>query len=243
MSKKPYGMICPITRVCEILEPRWSIAIIVALWSGNSKFNEIRREVGSISPALLSRRLKDLEELGLVERIEDRATGTVDYIRTEAAVALEPALNALAEWGQRYIKAELALGTASASNLMWKLRDWLIRDELPRDKVNIRFHFNDPGLEYDTYWLVVRPGHPVELCTSTKHEDPDLFVETNVPSLLGIIQNRTSLAREIELGETFVAGDALLARTMDRWMPKSEYAYLDGIEQLPDKRARSFAAE
>ena len=53
----------------------------------------------------------------------------------------------------------------------------------------------------------------------------------------------TTPKREIELGETFVTGDALLARTMDRWMPKSEYAYLDGIEQLPDKRARSFAAE
>ncbi|RZW00399.1 MAG: transcriptional regulator, partial [Rhodobacteraceae bacterium] len=69
MSKKPYGMICPITRVCEILEPRWTIAIIVALWAGNTKFNDIRREIGSISPGLLTKRLRELEGLGLVERI------------------------------------------------------------------------------------------------------------------------------------------------------------------------------
>jgi DNA-binding HxlR family transcriptional regulator len=97
MTHKLYGMICPITRACEILEPRWTIAILVGLWSGAAKFNELRREVGSISPALLSKRLKDLEEQGFVERVLDPATGSIDYFRTEMAIALEPALTALAE--------------------------------------------------------------------------------------------------------------------------------------------------
>lgn len=82
MSRKPYGMICPITRACELLEPRWTIAIIVAMWAGATKFNEIRREIGSISPSLLSKRLKELEQLRLIERIDDPATGAVDYVRT-----------------------------------------------------------------------------------------------------------------------------------------------------------------
>ena len=122
MPRKPYGMICPITRACEMLEPRWTIPILVGLWAGATRFNDLRREVGSISPALLSRRLKDLEEMGLVERITDPATGAVDYLRTEAAVALEPALNALAQWAQCFIEAEVALCTATVSNLMWTMR-------------------------------------------------------------------------------------------------------------------------
>ncbi len=112
MTKRPYGMICPITRVCEILEPPWTIAVLVALRAGATKFNEMRREIGSISPALLSKRLKELDELGLVERIEDAATGQVDYIRTEAAIALEPALKALAHWSRRHVDAEVAMCTA-----------------------------------------------------------------------------------------------------------------------------------
>lgn len=96
MRPRPYGLICPITRACDVLEPRWTIPILSELWAGSTKFNEIRRGVGSISPALLSRRLKELEEFGLIERVEDKAKGTVDYIRTQMAIDLEPALNALA---------------------------------------------------------------------------------------------------------------------------------------------------
>ena len=59
---KPYGMICPITRACELLEPRWTIPILVALWGGETRFNDLRRAVGNVSPALLSRRLKEMEE-------------------------------------------------------------------------------------------------------------------------------------------------------------------------------------
>ena len=81
MSSKPYGLICPITRACDVLEPRWTIPILSELWAGATKFNEVRRGVGNISPALLSKRLKELEERGLIERIEDPATGAVDYVR------------------------------------------------------------------------------------------------------------------------------------------------------------------
>ena len=109
MSKKPYGLLCPISRACELLEPRWTIPILTELWNGSSKFNEIKRGVGNISPGLLSKRLRELEAAGLVDRVEDKATGTVDYIRTHKAVELEPALNALAVWAQRNIEAEVAL--------------------------------------------------------------------------------------------------------------------------------------
>ena len=237
MAKKPYGMICPITRCCEILEPRWTIAIIVALWAGASKFNEIRREVGSISPALLSKRLKELEEIGLIDRIEDQATGGVHYLRTETAIALEPALEALAHWAQRHVTAELAMCTASVDNLMWNLRKRFVPEELPNRRVVVQFRFSDPGLEYDTYWAVIAPGMPVEICSSIPGFDVDLFVETNATSLYGVTIGRTTIARELDLDQMFISGDARLARTISRWLVPMPYGQIDGIAQLPDERA------
>ena len=155
MNKKPYGLICPITRACDVLEPRWTIPILSEIWAGSTKFNEIRRGVGSISPALLSKRLKDLEELGMIERVEDPATGAVDYIRTQMAIDLEPALNAMAVWAQKYIEAEIACG-ANLSSLTWKMRKYIVPEELPQRRVVIRFHFKDDDLDYDTYWIVER---------------------------------------------------------------------------------------
>lgn len=243
MSKKPYGMICPITRVCEILEPRWTIAVIVALWAGASKFNEIKREIGSVSPALLSKRLKDLEALGLVERIEDVATGQVDYIRTEAAIALEPALDALAHWAQRHISADVALCNPSVSNLMWNARKRIVPGELPDRRVVIQVRFSDPGLDYDTYWIIVNRGAPVEICTSIPGFEVDLFIETACASLTGVVLGRTTVARELDLDQMFVSGDALIARTIDRWLVPMSYGAIEGIAQMPDHRGWSIAAQ
>lgn len=239
MKQKSYGLICPITRACELIEPRWTIAILVGLWSGATKFNELRREVGSISPSLLSRRLKELEELGLVERISDPATGSVDYLRTEMAIALEPALQALAEWAQCYVDAETALHSASSASLMWDMRKYFVPEELPRRRVVLQFRFSDEPSEYDRHWVVIQPGAPVEICTSIPGFDIDLYVETSVLSLLGVFMGRSTFAREEELGELYFSGDPLLSRTISRWLRPHNYASFDGIMQLPDERRRT----
>lgn len=236
MPQKPYGLICPITRACDILEPRWTIPILVGLWAGATRFNDLRREVGSISPGLLSRRLKELEEMGLVERVTDRATGSVDYLRTEAAIALEPALNALAQWAQCFIDAEVALCTATVSNLMWKMRKAFVAEALPRRRVVIQFRFSDPDVDYSTYWAILQPGAEAEICSSIPGFEVDLYVETNRVSLHGMLLGRTTLASELANGQLYLSGDPVLARTMPQWLRRGDYAQFEGIAMLPDAR-------
>ena len=234
MNTKPYGMICPITKACEMLEPRWTIPILTELWSGSTRFNDLRRGIGNISPTLLSRRLKELEAFGLVERIEDPAAGTVDYIRTQKAIELEPALNALSIWAQRHIEAESALCDVNLSALMWKMRRYILTDELPKRRLVIRFHFSDDA-EYDTYWALIQPGVETEICTAIPGYDIDLYVETTVRSLSAILLARSTVAREIEAGRLFLSGDALLARTMQRWISTTD--------SIPDEGAAALYPE
>ncbi|RWA70942.1 helix-turn-helix domain-containing protein [Mesorhizobium sp.] len=234
MTRRPYGLICPIACACEILEPRWTIQILTELWNGSTRFNDIRKGLGNISSALLSRRLKEMEALGLIERIEDKAKGTVDYFRTKKAINLEPAMNALAEWAQCNIEAEIALSSADASTVMWGVRRKIDLAELPRRRAVIRFHFrDDPPPKYPHYWLVVEPGAELpELCSLDPGRDVDLYVECGVVSLGAIIEGRSSVEREIERGGLFLSGDAGLARSMDRWLRTSVYAAFEGIVPL-----------
>jgi DNA-binding HxlR family transcriptional regulator len=218
MKTKPYGIVCSITHACELLEPRWTIPILSEMWAGSTRFNDIKRGVGNISPALLTKRLKELEQNGLIERIEDPATGQVDYLRTQRAVELEPALSALGEWAQCNIEARQALQDTDVSNLMWHMRGLISTDELPNRQVVIQFRFSDPNLEYDTYWALVRPRTEVEICTSIPGFDVDLYVETDCVSLSAIILSRTTISRELDAGRMFLSGDALLVRTMDKWL-------------------------
>lgn len=224
MDRKPYGLICSITHACEVLEPRWTIPILTEMWGGSTRFNQIRRGVGSISPALLSRRLKELEDLGLIERVEDPGTGTVDYFRTEKAVALEPALDALAKWALENLSAETALDSVSVSTLVWKLRNVFLSQKFPNPRNVLRFHFNDDGLEYDTYYLLVRPGEETEVCSDVPGYDVDLYVETSAASLTSIVIGRSTVAREVEAERLFLSGDTRLVRGMQDWIKPAYYA-------------------
>jgi DNA-binding HxlR family transcriptional regulator len=218
MKLSPYGILCLITHACEVLEPRWTIPILCEMWGGSTRFNDIKRGVGNISPALLAKRLKELEAHGLIVRIEDRGTGQVDYLRTQRAIDLEPALDALAKWAQCNIEARAALANCDVSTLMWHMRALIYPDQLPNRQVVIQFRFSDPGLDYDTYWALSRPGSPVEICSTIPGFDIDLYIETDRVSLSSIILSRTTIARELDAGRLFLSGDAVLTRTMDRWL-------------------------
>lgn len=217
MNTKPYGLICPISHACEVLEPRWTIPILSEMWGGSTRFNDIRRGVGNISTALLSRRLKELAEQGLIERIKDPATGQVDYIRTQRAIDLEPALDALGKWAQCNIEARDALENLTVSKPMWQMRKYIDLDQLPSRQLVFQFRFTDPGLDYDKYWALIRPGFPIEICAAIPDYDVDLFIESNCKSLSSVILSRTTIARELENGRLFLSGDAMLSRTMGRW--------------------------
>ena len=164
MSDRPYGLFCPTSKATEVLNPRWTIQILGELWDGSTRFNEIRRGLPGISPTLLAKRLKEMQENGLVERVEDPASGAIDYIRTKKAEELDPILQGLARWAQRHITAEIALEDRDADVLMWTVHRRINQAALPKRRIVMRFNFTDATSPARTYWLMIKPDAPVELC-------------------------------------------------------------------------------
>lgn len=232
MPSKPYGTICALSKACEVIEPRWTLLILDQLWSGYSRFNDLRRAVGNISPGVLSKRLSEMERMGLIERVEDRARGTVDYVRTQLAIELEPAMDALAIWAQRNIEADVALATSDLSQMMWKYGKHLKTEMFPQRRVVLRFNFADESGPHSTYFIVAEPGSICEVCVVLPDLEIDLYVELTKVSLNAIFYGRSTVAREIEAGRMFVTGDAMLRRTMQQWLPCSFYATVEGIKML-----------
>lgn len=232
MPSRPYGAICALTKACEVIEPRWTLPILNQLWNGYTRFSDLRRAVGNISPGILSKRLSDLEKAGLVERIEDRAKGTVDYVRTAKAVELEAAMNLLAVWAQRNIDADLALADSNLSQMMWFFGRQIQSAALPSRRIVMRFHFTDEAGPFPVYWLLSEPSAPVEICVKVPDFDVDLYVETTKLSWNALFYGRSTVAREVDSGRLFVTGDALLKRTMPEWLPRSGYADVDGVRML-----------
>lgn len=229
MTTKPFGLYCPTSKACEVLLPRWTIQILGELWGGSTRFNEIKRGLPGISPTLLAKRLKEMQENGLLERVEDAATGNIDYIRTDKAAELDPILKGLATWAQRHIKAEIALEDRDADLLMWNIRRQVAVEELPPKRVVVRFNFSDATSPASTYWLISKPGETVEICASDPGFDVDLYVETEVRVMTGVYLGRRSFERDVEDGLLFMTGDQRLIRTFRRWLKFSIHSDAENI--------------
>ena len=229
MTTKPFGLYCPTSKACEVLLPRWTIQILGELWGGSTRFNEIKRGLPGISPTLLTKRLKEMEENGLLDRIEDKATGTIDYIRTEKAAELDDVLKLLAAWAQRHIRAEIALEDRDADLLMWNVRRQIDVDALPNKRNVMRFNFSDATSAASTYWVIARPGETVELCASDPGFDVDLFVETQVRVFTAVYLGRSSFEKAVADELIFLSGDPRLIKTFRRWLRFSMHSGVENI--------------
>src|ERR1700712_3826432 len=119
MTDSSYNQFCPVAMAAEILCSRWTMVLLRELVAGSTRFNELRRGVPRMSPALLSKRLKDLEAAGIVLRIKTTGEPNVyDYRLTEAGRELAPIIEAVGVWGQRWIETEASLKKADPNLLM-----------------------------------------------------------------------------------------------------------------------------
>ena len=63
-----YGQFCPVAMAAEVVCTRWTPLILRELIAGSTRFNDLRKGVPRMSPTLLSKRLKELEAAGVIER-------------------------------------------------------------------------------------------------------------------------------------------------------------------------------
>ena len=79
MPQAGYSQFCPVAMAAEIICTRWTLLVLRELGAGTTRFNDLRRGVPRMSPALLSQRLKELEARawsGAASRWADRASTT-----------------------------------------------------------------------------------------------------------------------------------------------------------------------
>ena len=73
-----YGQFCPVAMAEELVCTRWTPLVLRELLAGSTRFNDLRKGVPRMSPALLSKRLKELEDGGIIERRHDPTSGGHD---------------------------------------------------------------------------------------------------------------------------------------------------------------------
>ena len=93
---------CGVELALEIVGGKWKPVILAHLKHGALRYGELRALIPGLSDKMLTQRLRDLEQSGLVRRIKTGGRGAPSsYDLTARAQTLRPALQALNDWGER----------------------------------------------------------------------------------------------------------------------------------------------
>jgi DNA-binding HxlR family transcriptional regulator len=93
-----------LARAFVFLGKRWNGVVLGNLNAGPAGFSELARAIGAISDSVLSERLSDLTEAGLISRTVDAGPPlAVSYALTERGRALMPALEEISRWAHEHL--------------------------------------------------------------------------------------------------------------------------------------------
>jgi DNA-binding HxlR family transcriptional regulator len=212
-----YGQFCPIAKAAEVLGERWTLLIIRELILGSTRFNELQRTLSQISPSLLTKRLVQLQDYGLIIKKEIPAQRRSEYHLTAAGKELQPIVLGLGEWGSRWARGQMDDDDLDVELLMVDLQRRIDTDALPGGQQVFRFTFD--GLKtYPHWWIVIDAGGERELCVDNPGKPVDVTIATDLRTMTEIWAGDTTFRQAKAAGKFRITGNSVLIRTLSAWL-------------------------
>ncbi len=209
------GQFCPVAKATEIVGEKWTLLILRELLLGTCRFNDFQRSLSRMSPTILTKRLRHLEQCGVVVRKPLSGQKGYEYRLTPAGKELEPLIETLAVWGMRWARGQMSDDELDVELLMWDIHRRILTQHLPDGQTVLCMSFNDLD-KHKTWWLVI-DGDDVDLCTEDTGKDVDLYVTTKLRTMVEIWEGDADLKKAIRDDRLTAIGDKSLIRTMPDW--------------------------
>jgi DNA-binding HxlR family transcriptional regulator len=212
---KGYGQFCPMAKATELIGEKWTLLILRELLLGTTRFNDFQRGISRISPTLLAKRLRQLEQCGIIIRKKLSGQKGYEYRLTAAGKELSPLVEILAVWGMRWARTQLTDDELDVEFLMRELQRRLQTEHMPDGETVICLIF-DELTKHKTWWLIVN-GDDVDLCTEDPGKDVDLYINSSVRTLVEIWEGDLEMRTALRNGSVKAHGVRHLIRTMPDW--------------------------
>lgn len=230
MTNASYRQFCPVAMAAETLCTRWTIVLLRELVAGSTRFNELRRGVPRMSPALLSKRLYELESAGIIVREPLSPGADINVYRlTQAGRDLQSVIEAIGIWGQKWVETEPSLDNLDPELLMWDMRRNLDTEPVPANRTVIKFVYPELPASQRKWWLLVEPDSSVDLCHIDPGFDVDLYVSVDLRTMTEIWMGLKPIWRAVEEGRLTIVGRRDLADSMQAWLGFSPFAKVEKL--------------
>ncbi len=230
-----YGQFCPVSKAAGLLGEKWALLIIRDLLGGSSRFREFEFGMPKISPTVLTRRLNELCDAGLVARIKKTGRRGFEYELTSAGRDLEPIIVQLGTWGMQWRRAVTTEEEMNVYLLMIAFEKRLDAKLLPAAKTVLQFDFDDLE-QANRWWIVVRNGS-TDLCEDDPGGEPAVYLRSDRRTMTEIYLGDISIASARRLGRLNVSGTSALVRTIQSWLRPSILAGIKRKGTLPEVAA------
>jgi len=198
-GKRSYNEACGIPRALDRVGERWALMIVRELMLGPKRFTDLRTGLPHVSPDVLSQRLRDLEEAGVLKKrtLPPPAPAKV-YELTEWGKELEPVLHALGRWGARAPSAPAGVGMSFDSHIL-SLKTLFAPALAEGLETTLELRLGDR-----TFSAAVSGGR-LEIAPGAARS-PDAIVATDAGTLIALAHGRLKLAEAIDAGELELEG-------------------------------------
>ena len=231
-----YGQFCPVSKAAGVLSEKWTLLIIRDLLGGSSRFREFQFGMPKISPTVLTRRLNELCDAGLVARKKISGRRGYEYSLTPAGRDLEPIIVKLGTWGMQWARTRLTDEQMNVYLLMIAFEKRIDVAQLPRGKTVLEFEFEDID-EANLWWIVTHRG-ATELCEDEPGPEPALYIQSDRRTMTEIYLGDLPIAKARRMGRFKLSGESALERSIQSWLRPSIYAGIERKGTLPQPASR-----
>ena len=235
-----YGQICPVSKAAELLGERWTLLIVRELVLGTTRFNDFQRALSQISPTLLTKRLNQLEEAGLLVRKTMPGQKRIEYYPTAASKELKPIILGLGEWGMRWARGQMNDDELDVEMLMYDLQRRIDASQLPGGRTVIKFLFRALP-KFGHWWIVIEADGTRVLCVHNPRVPVDIELITDLRTMSHVWAGDMDIRMAKDMGRLQLKGDSNLMRTISSWLQPGTFAHIrpeSGLISIKQSRIR-----
>jgi DNA-binding HxlR family transcriptional regulator len=222
----PYGQFCPVAKAAAILGERWTLLVVRELLLGTTRYGELQKALAKASPTILAKRLKELEQAGVIERVRGPGMRYAEYRLTRAGRELGAVIETMGTWAARWAVGQLGRDELDEYFLMLDISRRLRRERIPGGTATLGFRFRAGQGEPD-WWIVADPER-AEICDADPGYPLDLQVSGTLRQFIEVWLGRRALPEAIAAGRLRISGKPQLERTLPNWLGFSAFAQAAG---------------
>ncbi|MEA2135761.1 MAG: hypothetical protein QOC68_3670 [Solirubrobacteraceae bacterium] len=211
-TKRTYGDRCGVARALDVVGERWALLVVRELLLGPKRFTDLRTGLPNLSPDVLSQRLRELEQAGLLRRrkLAPPSSARV-YELTDRGLALEPVVLELGRWGSEtaFPAGDAAFGADSFVIALKTLFDVGAADGLD---VTVALRLGEDGFRSRVAGgrLEIARGHA---------ETPDATIVSDPGTLAAVLWHDRPLSEALRTGDVEIEGSTPAVKRFLRVFP------------------------